>query len=110
MAFPVTEEEYKMSVFLDIIERIFFHARVDVDEVLTQLAEKKDERLDWRNSVVDLLKLLDIDSSLQNRRELAFDVGYGDDLSDSAQANMWLHKYIMRRLAETGGVVPPELL
>ena len=67
------------------------------------------EKLDWRTSIVDLMKLLDLDSSLSARKELAQELHYSGDVNDSASMNVWLHKQVMRRLAENGGKVPEEL-
>lgn len=85
-------------------------AAVDVDAVLTQMASKNSERLDWKKSIVDLMKLVGMDSSLQNRKELATELGYTGDKSDSATMNGWLHKAVMKKLAENGGKVPQNLL
>jgi hypothetical protein len=83
---------------------------VDVAAILDGLAAKHGEKLDWKHSIVDLLKLLGMDSSLGERKELAADLNYTGDTSDSATMNMWLHKEVMRKLAENGGKVPAELL
>ncbi len=83
---------------------------VDVTAILNGLAAKNSEELDWKKSIVDLLKLLDMDSSLGARKELAADLGYSGDASDSATLNLWLHKEVMKKLAENGGKVPAELL
>jgi hypothetical protein len=82
---------------------------VDVAGVLTKLASEKKEKLDWRTSIVDLMKLLDLDSSLSARKELAQELQYSGDMNDSASMNVWLHKQVMRKLAENGGKVPEEL-
>ena len=82
---------------------------VDVAAVLMSLAAKKKEKLDWRHSIVDLMKLLDLDSSLAARKELAHELKYGGDTNDSATMNVWLHKQVMIKLAEHGGKVPDEL-
>ncbi|WP_426955314.1 DUF3597 domain-containing protein [Muricoccus radiodurans] len=84
-------------------------APVDVEAVLTDLASKNSQTLNWRQSIVDLMKLLDLDSSLQNRKELAKELGYTGDTNDSATMNVWLHKQVMRKLAENGGHVPASL-
>jgi hypothetical protein len=84
-------------------------AQVDVAAVLTKLADQNRERLDWRRSIVDLMKLLDLDSSLAARKQLAQELRYGGDTSDSASMNVWLHKQVMQKLAENGGKVPAEL-
>ena len=83
---------------------------VDVTAMLDGLAAKNPQKLNWRTSIVDLLKLLDIDSSLQARKELAAELKYTGDTSDSASMNIWLHKQVMQKLAANGGKVPPELL
>ncbi len=77
--------------------------------MLTDMAAKQPQKLDWRHSIVDLMKLLGLDSGLQARRELAQELGYTGDTGDSAAMNMWLHKQVMRKLAENGGKVPDEL-
>jgi hypothetical protein len=82
---------------------------VDVDAVLTQMAAKQGQKLNWRTSIVDLMKLVGLDSSLENRKELARELGYKGDTSDSATMNIWLHKQVMTQLAAHGGKVPPEL-
>jgi hypothetical protein len=82
---------------------------VDVVAILTDLASKRKEKLNWRKSVVDLLKLLDLDSSLSARKELAQELKYSGDMNDSVSMNMWLHKQVMRKLAENGGKVPDDL-
>jgi len=82
---------------------------VDVAGILTNLASEKKEKLDWRTSIVDLMKLLDLDSSVSARKELAQELQYSGDMNDSASMNVWLHKQVMRKLAENGGKVPEEL-
>lgn len=82
---------------------------VDVEAVLTQMASNNPQQLNWRQSIVDLMKLLNLDSSLQARKELANELGYSGDTGDSAAMNIWLHKQVMRKLAENGGRVPDEL-
>jgi hypothetical protein len=82
---------------------------VDVEAVLNQLASTKGQTLNWRTSIVDLMKLLDLDSSLDNRKALARELGYSGDMNDSASMNIWLHKQVMRKLAENGGKVPADL-
>jgi hypothetical protein len=84
---------------------------VDVEAVLEDLAAKNPQKLNWRTSIVDLLKLLDIDSSFNARKELATELGCPADLmGDSAKMNMWLHKTVLQRIADNGGNVPKELL
>jgi hypothetical protein len=82
---------------------------VDVAAVLDKLEEDHDEDLEWRKSIVDLMKLLKLDSSLKARKELATELKYTGDMGDSATMNMWLHKQVMTKLAQNGGVVPAEL-
>jgi hypothetical protein len=82
---------------------------VDVEKVLTERTAQKKEKLDWRKSIVDLMKVLDLDSSLGARKELAKELGYTGDLNGSAEMNIWLHKQVMQKLAANGGKVPPEL-
>ena len=84
-------------------------AAVDVEAVLTQLAAKQGQKLNWRTSIVDLMKLVGLDPSLENRKELARELGYKGDTNDSAAMNIWLHKQVMTQLATHGGKVPPEL-
>jgi hypothetical protein len=86
-------------------------ATVDVEAQLEQKAAASAQKLNWRTSIVDLLKLLDIDSSLQARKELATELGCPSNLmADSAQMNVWLHKAVMQKLAANGGKVPADLL
>jgi len=84
--------------------------QVDVAAVLNGLAAKNPEKLDWKHSIVDLMKLVGMDSSLSARKELAKDLHYTGDMNDSATMNMWLHKEVLRKLSENGGKVPQELL
>jgi len=127
-----------MSVFGDIMSSIFGHsasaaapgsataapvsapggtgptkpstqASVDVAAVLDSLAKQKKQRLNWRTSIVDLMKLLDLDSSATARKHLAQELHYQGDMKNSAKMNVWLHKQVMIKLAENGGKVPDEL-
>src|SRR3954465_11679472 len=84
--------------------------QVDVAAVLNGLAAKNPEKLDWKHSIVDLMKLVGMDSSLSARKELAGDLHYTGDTNDSATMNVWLHKEVLRKLSENGGKVPKELL
>ena len=120
-----------MSIFGTIMSAIFGHAKaatpgaapgsaaggatppasapmsnVDVEAVLTKLASENKEKLDWRRSIVDLMKLLNLDSGLGARKELAKELGYTGDMNDSASMNIWLHKQVMTKLAENGGKIP----
>ena len=127
-----------MSVFGDIVSKIFRHPKaqaasqqpapapaasaaapaaapaeaapaVDVEAVLEVMAKDNGQALNWRQSIVDLMKLLSIDPSLANRKALAGELGYAGDTDDSAAMNVWLHKAVMRKLAENGGIVPDSL-
>ena len=123
-----------MSIFSTILEKIFHGAPiataaassatpapsqpavsssaaapVNVESVLSALAEKRHEKLNWKTSIVDLLKLLDLDSSLAARQSLASELHYSGSSEDSASMNIWLSKQVMTKLAENGGNVPAEL-
>lgn len=82
---------------------------VDVEAILNDLASKAGQKLNWKTSIVDLMKLLDLDSSLSARKELAQELNYSGDMNDSASMNIWLHKQVMTKLAENGGKVPDDL-
>ncbi len=84
-------------------------SQVDVEAVLTKMAAANKEKLDWRKSIVDLMKLLGLDSGLGPRKELAKELGYTGDMNDSAKMNIWLHKQVMQKLAANGGKVPDDL-
>lgn len=82
---------------------------VDVAAIVDKAAADKHEKLEWRTSIVDLMKALDIDSSLSARKDLAKELGYTGDTNDSASMNVWLHKQVMAKLAANGGKLPPEI-
>ena len=82
---------------------------VDVEAVLSGMASKKGQKLDWHHSIVDLMKLLDLDSSIGARKELAQELNYTGDANNSAKMNVWLHKQVMQKLADNGGKVPESL-
>ena len=82
---------------------------VDVAPILDKAVAAKKEKLEWRTSIVDLMKALDIDSSLAARKELAKELGYTGNTNDSASMNIWLHKQVMAKLAANGGKLPPEI-
>ncbi|MCK1306900.1 MULTISPECIES: DUF3597 domain-containing protein [unclassified Bradyrhizobium] len=85
-------------------------ATVDVAAIVdAAAAAHKGEKLEWRTSIVDLMKALDIDSSLAARKDLAKELGYSGDTNDSATMNVWLHKQVMSKLAANGGKLPPEI-
>ncbi|HUR87507.1 MAG TPA: DUF3597 domain-containing protein [Ramlibacter sp.] len=84
-------------------------SEVDVEKVLEDMAAKNPQKLNWRTSIVDLMKLVGMESSLQERKELADELGYKGDKGDSASMNIWLHKQVMQKLEENGGKVPASL-
>jgi hypothetical protein len=118
-----------MGIFSNIVSAIFGSAKaadgtlapsiaptgatpqydVDVNKVKYDQAAKNKEKLDWKKSIVDLMKLLGLDSSLAARKELATELGYKGDMGDSASMNIWLHKQVMQKLAANGGAVPADL-
>ena len=83
---------------------------VDIEAVLTALAKDNPQKLNWRTSIVDLMKLVGMESSLAERKELAKELGYTGDTGDTATMNVWLHKQVMQQLAKNGGKVPADLL
>jgi Domain of unknown function (DUF3597) len=84
-------------------------SKADVEAILAKLADEQDEDYDWKRSIVDLMKLLKLDSGLGARKQLAQERGYTGALDGSAEMNMWLHTQVMTKLAETGGKVPDSL-
>ena len=82
---------------------------VNVEAVLASMAQKSGEKLNWQTSIVDLMKVVGLDPSLQSRKQLAGELGYTGDPNDSAPMNIWLHKQVMVKLAENGGHVPASL-
>ena len=84
--------------------------QVDIEKVLNEMAEKNPQKLNWRTSIVDLMKLVGMESSLAERKQLADELGYTGDKSDTATMNMWLHKQVMKKMAENGGKVPASLM
>lgn len=83
---------------------------VDISQVLSDMAQKRGGKLNWQTSIVDLLKLLDLDSSLSARQQLAKELHFEGDVHDSASMNVWLQDQVMRKLKENGGHVPQEFL
>jgi len=83
---------------------------VDVAAILDGLAAKNPEKLDWKKSIVDLMKLVGMDSTFKARKQLAQELHYTGDPNDSASMNVWLHKQVLKKIAENGGKVPQELL
>jgi len=83
---------------------------VDVEAILEKMSADKGQKLNWRTSIVDLMKLVGMDSSQENRKELARELGYTGDTADSAAMNIWLHKRVMKELAAHGGKVPANML
>jgi len=84
-------------------------AQVDVQKILDEKAASAGEKLNWKSSIVDLMKLLGLDSSLANRKELAKELGYTGNTDDSAAMNIWLHRQVMNKVAANGGTVPADL-
>jgi uncharacterized protein DUF3597 len=82
---------------------------VDVAPILDKAVAAQKEKLEWRTSIVDLMKALNIDSSLSARKELAHELGYTGDTNDSATMNIWLHKQVMTKLAANGGKLPADV-
>ena len=122
--------ETNMNIFESIVSKIFHHdnasaasapaaqaqaptaapkTAVNVDGLLEDLAAKNSQKLNWKTSIVDLLKLLNLDSSLEARKQLAQELQYSGDMNDSAQMNIWLSHEVMTKLAQNGGVVPADL-
>jgi hypothetical protein len=83
--------------------------RAEVDAMIAKLADAQSEKYNWKESIVDLMKLLKLDSSLGARKQLAQELGYAGALDGSAEMNIWLHKQVMTKLAESGGKVPDSL-
>ena len=83
---------------------------VDVAAQLDAMAAANAQELNWKSSIVDLMKLVGMDSSLQERKDLAMELGYTGELNGSAEMNIWLHKQVLRELAANGGTVPADLL
>ena len=84
-------------------------SEAQVEAILVKLSDEKNEDYDWKNSIVDLMKLLKLDSSLNARKQLAEELGYTGALDGSADMNIWLHRQVMIKLAESGGKVPHSL-
>ena len=83
--------------------------QADVEAMIKKIADGQSEKLNWQQSIVDLMKLLKLESSLTARKQLAQELGYKGSLDGSAEMNIWLHKQVMTKLAESGGVVPDSL-
>jgi Rieske Fe-S protein len=83
--------------------------KAEVEAMIEKLADAQDEQYDWEESIVDLMKLLKLDSSLTARKQLAQELGYTGALNGSAEMNIWLHQQVMTKLAESGGKVPDSL-
>jgi len=108
---PTTTTNETIAPHMDLNSAPAGTPRVNVAAQLEAKAATHPETLNWRTSIVDLLKLLGLDSSLESRRQLASELGCPPDkLADSAQMNMWLHRAVMTKLSEHGGSIPPELL
>ncbi|MCQ4254079.1 DUF3597 domain-containing protein [Stutzerimonas stutzeri] len=108
---PTTTDNATIAPHMDLNQSATTASGVDVVAQLEAKAAQHLEALNWRSSIVDLLKLLGLDSSMEARRELATELGCPPaEMADSAQMNMWLHRAVMKKLAENGGSIPPELL
>jgi hypothetical protein len=128
-AAPNHKEKFKMGVLGNIMSAIFgskeanasttksavggaasnSSGTIDVSAILDNAVAAKKQKLEWRTSIVDLMKALDLDSSQTARKELAKDLHFDGDTNDSAKMNIWLHKQVMTKFAENGGKVPAEL-
>jgi len=95
---------------VETVTEISVPADFDVTGYLNGLRAESKEKLDWTVSIVDLMKLVGMDSSLAARKELAKELGYGEDTKDSAKMNIWLHKQVMQQIAKHGGKLPAELV
>ena len=84
-------------------------SHVDVEEVLRGMQRNNSQKLDWRNSIVDLMKMLGMDSDMASRRQLAKELNYTGDMNDSAKMNVWLHQQVMKKLEENGGKIPDAM-
>lgn len=82
---------------------------VDVEEVLREMEMRTSQKLDWQHSIVDLMKLVGMDSSLESRRQLAQELNYAGDSKDTAAMNMWLHEQVMQKLEQNGGKIPASM-
>lgn len=105
-----------MGILSTIFEKIFGTSKasamepVDVEKVVAAAAANKKEKLNWKESIVDLMKALDMDSSLNSRNQLAKELGYTGALGGTAEMNIWLHKTVMQKIAENGGKLPDSML
>lgn len=95
---------------IETVAEVSVPADFDVTGYLNGLRSQSKEKLDWTVSIVDLMKLVGMDSSLAARKELAKELGYGEDMKDSAKMNIWLHKQVMQQIAKHGGKLPAELV
>ena len=85
-------------------------SQADVEAILANMAKKYNHPVNWQSSIVDLMAMLGLDNSLPQRRALAGELGYTGDTNDTATMNIWLHKQVMQKLAENGGVASPDLM
>ena len=112
--FPKTETETLDNIDLQDNEAVVEVLQesikdVDVAAILTALEAKSGQILNWKTSIVDLMKLLGLDSSLEARKKLAKELGFDGDMSDSATMNIWLHQQIMDKIVQSGGILPSGL-
>lgn len=109
-AAPATEAPAEVVETVVATETAAVPADFDVNGYLNGLRAESKEKLDWTVSIVDLMKLVGMDSSLTARKELAKELGYSGDTADSAKMNIWLHKQVMQQIAKHGGKLPDELV
>lgn len=107
---PPSAPTIPTSTPLDAAPPEVVYVEVDIEAILTEMAAANPQKLNWRTSIVDLMKLVGMESSLAERRELATELGYTGDQKDTATMNMWLHKQVLKKLVENGGKVPADLL
>lgn len=107
---PASAPAPAAEVVETVAAEISVPADFDVTGYLNELRGQTKEKLDWTVSIVDLMKLVGMDSSLAARKELAKELGYGEDMKDSAKMNIWLHKQVMQQIAKHGGKLPAELV
>jgi len=106
---PAAQDKASSSAAAPSTARSGSASNVDVAPILDKAVAAKGEKLEWKTSIVDLMKALDIDSSLSARKELAEELGFSGDTNDSASMNIWLHKQVMAKLAANGGKLPDDI-
>lgn len=104
--FPSTSQAAQQAAAAGATKSPSAAPNVDVEAILSGMAAKSNQQLNWKESIVDLMKLLGLDSSLTARQTLARELNYTGDVSDSATMNVWLQKEVMKKIAENGGKIP----